>query len=598
MKRLFTILAVVFLTLNVYGQAPEKMSYQSVIRDADDNLVTNQNVGMQISILQGTEAGTSVYIETHITSTNVNGLVTIEIGSGTPVTGTFEGIDWSTGTYFLKTETDPEGETNYSISGTSQLLSVPYALHSKTTETVDYNSLLNKPTLFDSHYSSLTGTPSLSTVATSGSYDDLLNLPTLFTGSYSDLSNKPNISDSISSQAVLLEGNQTIAGDKNFTGKLTGTINANNSIIADVASPESQTDAVNKAYVDASVAFSVSKTGDTLFLGNNRFVIIPNLSTNNSGIGILFDTPDISWTQVNAGTSTNFTGKAYVAFGNNTFVAVTDNNCASLNNAAYVSTDFGLSWTQKTTPGSTDISGVAFSPDNNYFVISHRCYESSRNYSYSEDNGDTWTPLTHSPSTYRYELFRIKDYFFSNLYQNCADRSPDGVTWTQLTFNGSNTTSVTTYSEKFGFYYASGGTNFWTSPDATDWTMRDTLGNYRFIAGNDVLVAYTISNNAPVIKQSTDGLTFEKINNLLDITFIYRIKFINDLFWANISVEGDDTKKLMVSKDGINWKFIITPELAGNANDLEIGYDPVLDKTIIIIPCVGGMFLRGEYDPN
>jgi len=562
MKKLLLLFITVVFNASVFAQAPEKMNYQAVVRNSSNQLVIDDQVGMKISILQGSESGTVVYTETLTPTTNANGLVNIEIGGGAG----FNTIDWSNGAYFIKTETDPAGGTDYSITGTSQLLSVPFALYAKSAETVDYDSLSNKPTLFS--------------------------------GNYADLADKPNIADSISSQAVLLAGNQTIAGDKTFTGKITGTISANDSIITNVASPESETDAANKAYVDTRTAFSVSNTGDTLYLGNNRFVIIPNLSANNSGVGIIFETPDISWTQVNAGESTDMMGSNYVAFGNNTFVAVTDNGCASKNNSAYVSSDLGLSWTQKATPGSTDISGVAYSPDNDYFVISHRCYEFSRNYSYSTDNGNTWTPLTHSPLTYRYEIFRIKDYFFSNLYQNCADRSPDGVNWTQLTFNGSNTTSVTTYSEKFGFYYASGGTNFWTSPDALDWTMRDTLGNYRFIAGNNVVVAYTIFNNAPVIKQSTDGLTFQKVNSLPDNSFIYRIKFINGLFWANVSVEGDDTKKLMVSKDGINWKFLITPELVGVGRDLEIGYDPILDKSIIIIPCSGGTFLRGVYDPN
>ena len=67
--------------------------------------------------------------------TNENGLVTLEIGGGTPVIGTFAGIDWSTGVFFIKTEIDLSGGASYSIEGTSQLLSVPYALHSKNAET-------------------------------------------------------------------------------------------------------------------------------------------------------------------------------------------------------------------------------------------------------------------------------------------------------------------------------------------------------------------------------------------------------------------------------------------------------------------------------
>lgn len=128
MKNLFTLFAAVLLTANVFAQAPQKMSYQAVIRNSSNALVTSTAVGMRISILQTTATGTAVYVETQRPTTNANGLVSIEIGAGTVVTGTFAGIDWSAGPYFIKTETDPAGGTSYSITGTSQLLSVPYAL--------------------------------------------------------------------------------------------------------------------------------------------------------------------------------------------------------------------------------------------------------------------------------------------------------------------------------------------------------------------------------------------------------------------------------------------------------------------------------------
>jgi hypothetical protein len=137
MKKITTILSIGLLTFGlslstVFAQAPEKMSYQAVVRDAGNALVTNQGVGMQLSILQGSTSGSSVYTETQTPTTNINGLVSIEIGSGTVVTGTFNTIDWSAGPYFIKTETDPTGGTTYTITGTSQLMSVPYALYAKT----------------------------------------------------------------------------------------------------------------------------------------------------------------------------------------------------------------------------------------------------------------------------------------------------------------------------------------------------------------------------------------------------------------------------------------------------------------------------------
>ena len=131
MKRIL-LFTFFIATLNVFAQAPQKMSYQAIIRDASNTLLKNQQVAMQISILQGSVNGTAIYIETQTATTNNNGLVGIEIGTGTSTAGAFSTIDWSVGPYFIKTETDPSGGTSYSISGTSQLMSVPYALYAAT----------------------------------------------------------------------------------------------------------------------------------------------------------------------------------------------------------------------------------------------------------------------------------------------------------------------------------------------------------------------------------------------------------------------------------------------------------------------------------
>lgn len=136
MKKIFIIITAVLLMAKAFAQAPQKMSYQAVIRDASSVLVTSATVGMRISVLQGSSTGTAVYMETQTPTSNANGLVSLEIGVGTIVTGTFSGIDWSAGPYFIKTETDPTGGTTYTISGTSELLSVPYALHAKTAESI------------------------------------------------------------------------------------------------------------------------------------------------------------------------------------------------------------------------------------------------------------------------------------------------------------------------------------------------------------------------------------------------------------------------------------------------------------------------------
>jgi uncharacterized protein (TIGR02145 family) len=135
MRKIYTIFITLLLATTTWAQSPQKMSYQAVIRNSSDQLVTNHAVGMRISILQGSATGTSVYVETQTPTTNASGLATIEIGGGTFVTGSFSSIDWATGPYFIKTETDPTGGTSYTITGTSQLLSVPYAFYAKTAGT-------------------------------------------------------------------------------------------------------------------------------------------------------------------------------------------------------------------------------------------------------------------------------------------------------------------------------------------------------------------------------------------------------------------------------------------------------------------------------
>ena len=119
-----------------------------MVRNANNALVVDAPVGVRVSILQGGVNGTAVYMETHTAVTNANGLLTLQVGGGNVQQGVFAEIDWANGLYFLKTETDPNGGTNYSITSTQQPLSVPYALYSREAGngfSGDYNDLVNTP---------------------------------------------------------------------------------------------------------------------------------------------------------------------------------------------------------------------------------------------------------------------------------------------------------------------------------------------------------------------------------------------------------------------------------------------------------------------
>ena len=153
MKRIYAILAAVllfsglFLPQQAEAQSPEKMNYQAVMRHSNQSLATNAIIGMKISILKGSANGTAVYVETQTPLSNANGLVTIEIGSGS-TTGNFSDINWANGPFFIKTEADLNGGSNYTIISTSELLSVPFALHSKAAENVAVSVSATGDTLY------------------------------------------------------------------------------------------------------------------------------------------------------------------------------------------------------------------------------------------------------------------------------------------------------------------------------------------------------------------------------------------------------------------------------------------------------------------
>jgi hypothetical protein len=133
MEKIFlSLVAFVTISLSSLGQSPEGFKYQAVVRNSSNAILSNQAVGLRMTILQGTASGTSVYSETFSATTNTNGLVNIEIGNGSVLSGTFSTINWANGPYFIETAVDATGGTAYSVMGTSQLMSVPYALYAKT----------------------------------------------------------------------------------------------------------------------------------------------------------------------------------------------------------------------------------------------------------------------------------------------------------------------------------------------------------------------------------------------------------------------------------------------------------------------------------
>jgi uncharacterized protein (TIGR02145 family) len=131
---IFTFAAIFLSMLFLKGQAPGLVSYQTIIRNTDNELISNKVVGIRISILKDNPNGIPIYQERHYVQTNLNGLAYLVIGGGTPIKGKFSDIDWSTGPYYIQSETDINGGQDYKIAVFTQILSVPYAIHAKTAE--------------------------------------------------------------------------------------------------------------------------------------------------------------------------------------------------------------------------------------------------------------------------------------------------------------------------------------------------------------------------------------------------------------------------------------------------------------------------------
>lgn len=138
MQQFFLLLAFsLLLAIQAEAQAPQAFQYQAIARDNTGLPITNQNVGLRVSIISGSPTGAILYVETHAPTTNQFGLFSVEIGQGTVANGTFNTITWGSNLHYLKVEMDETGGTAYQDMGTIQLISVPYALHAATADNVD-----------------------------------------------------------------------------------------------------------------------------------------------------------------------------------------------------------------------------------------------------------------------------------------------------------------------------------------------------------------------------------------------------------------------------------------------------------------------------
>jgi hypothetical protein len=308
MKSTIIFLVTTLCAISVFAQAPQSFNYQTVVRDGNGDLVVNQPVSLQMVIIQGTAPGTVVYTETHSVTTNGFGLVTLAVGTGTVDLGDFTTIDWSAGPYSLKVKADLTGGTNFVDMGDAQILSVPYALHSKTSEDAfsgNYNDLNGVPT----NVSTFTNDAGYVTTSNDADADPANEIQTLtLTGTDLTISggNTVTIPQTVytAGTGIGISGNtinntlpdQTISITGSGATTVTGTY---------PSFTISSTDNVNDADVDPTNELqSLSFINDTLFLTNGGFVPLSGqtdtlwrlsgnnmYSTNSGKVGVGTSTP-------------------------------------------------------------------------------------------------------------------------------------------------------------------------------------------------------------------------------------------------------------------------------------------------------------------
>ena len=133
------IIIIFFFPIFAIAQAPQKINFQSILRNSSGEVIGNSSVSLKISILSGSINSSSVYSEMHAKTTDASGLISLQIGNGTVISGIFANIDWGGASHFIKLEADFSGGSNYVVLGTQELMSVPYALYATKTDTSTLN---------------------------------------------------------------------------------------------------------------------------------------------------------------------------------------------------------------------------------------------------------------------------------------------------------------------------------------------------------------------------------------------------------------------------------------------------------------------------
>ena len=273
-KIIFSLLSFILLAGALYAQTPKGFNYQAVVRNSAGQLMANRMVSVRISILQGSPSGTAVYHQTDNVTTNANGLFSLVVGENS---ADFDNINWSHGPYYIVSEIDPNGGTNYTLSTSQKILAVPYALHATEADRVSenfsydeqdprfrawgflYDSLRNAPTRLSQFINDLN-------FLTAGDLNLTLHGDTLFlnNSTYVVLPNHSTI-----------DLNPRVSGDTLYFNDSTYVI-LPPSTSGGATTIEWDSVLNHPTYLSQFINdLQLSVSGDTLFLGDNTYIILP-----------------------------------------------------------------------------------------------------------------------------------------------------------------------------------------------------------------------------------------------------------------------------------------------------------------------------------
>ena len=287
----FLAISFCFFALTAISQAPQSFKYQAVVRGNNGSVLVNQLVSFQLSILKDNPNGLVVYSERQNLSTNSYGIVNINVGTGTIISGDFATIIWGSFAHFIKVEFDAAGGNNFQFMGTSQILSVPYALYAESAGSASNDSDTNPTNELQAvNFSNDTLYLSNGGQVYLGDYlDNTDNQSLLFNNNQLSISNGNSVSlsslvDNTDNQTLTLSGNNLLSitggnsiqlssglsdNDPDPTNELQ-TLSLNNNTLSISNS--------NSVALDADITNELqllSHSGDTLFLSQGNYVIFP-----------------------------------------------------------------------------------------------------------------------------------------------------------------------------------------------------------------------------------------------------------------------------------------------------------------------------------